>query len=222
MIQAYRYERFRRRRKFGWLNFWWGDFYLLWLGPQTTWQFNSDSIHLDFTMLRFDSDSIQHILDSIQTQFTTTSSVIDSTQNSKKNAELNWYWFGIWIDSYISGLLDLWPPLPFSWPSIMQSNQVQLCSQGLKKSTSPCYRITLFCAGDALGDMPMVYNNVLYQTLENRLHLPPPQKNPSVQSNSGVIDRILLPLDQTSTHNFCSVTPMPMSWWKQCKCLGFT
>ena len=60
---------------------------------QDSWQCNSDSIHLDFTMLRFDSDSIQHILDSIQTQFTSASSVIDSTQNSQKM--LNW----IGIDS---------------------------------------------------------------------------------------------------------------------------
>ena len=56
---------------------------------------NSDSIHLDFTMLRFNSDSIQHRPDSIQTQFTSASSVIDSTRNSQKNAELNW----IGIDS---------------------------------------------------------------------------------------------------------------------------
>ena len=60
---------------------------------QDSWQCNSDSIHLDFTMLRFDSDSIQQILDSIQTQFTSASSVIDSTQNSQ--TMLNW----IGIDS---------------------------------------------------------------------------------------------------------------------------
>ena len=54
---------------------------------------NSDSIHLDFTMLRFNSDSIQHRPDSIQTQFTSASPVLDSTQNSQK--VLNW----IGIDS---------------------------------------------------------------------------------------------------------------------------
>ena len=58
-----------------------------------SWQCNSDSIHLDFTMLRFNSDSIQHRPDSIQTQFTSASSVSDSTQNSQKM--LNW----IGIDS---------------------------------------------------------------------------------------------------------------------------
>ena len=45
---------------------------------------NSDSIHLDFTMIRFISDSIQHRPDSIQTQFTSASPVLDSTQNSQK------------------------------------------------------------------------------------------------------------------------------------------
>ena len=54
---------------------------------------NSDSIHLDFTMLRFNSDSIQHRPDSIQIQFSSASPVLDSTQNSQKM--LNW----IGIDS---------------------------------------------------------------------------------------------------------------------------
>ena len=39
-------------------------------------------------MLRFNSDSIQHILDPIQTQFMVASGVSDSTQNSQNM--LNW------------------------------------------------------------------------------------------------------------------------------------
>ena len=90
MIQANSYEQFRKEKKVGWIIF--EEVNLICFG-QDSWQFNSDSIHLDFTMLRFNSDSIQHILDSIQTQFTSASSVSDSTQNSQKM--LNW----IGIDS---------------------------------------------------------------------------------------------------------------------------
>ena len=64
---------------------------------QDSWQCspgpNSDSIHLDFTVLRFNSNSIQVSFSCFQF-------------NSKltKKAELNWNRFWIWINYYISGL----------------------------------------------------------------------------------------------------------------------
>ena len=71
---------------------------------QDSWQcgpgLNSDSIHIDFTMLRFNSDTIQHKLhvDPIQTQFITTSPKLTN------KAGLNWNRFWIWIDYYISSI----------------------------------------------------------------------------------------------------------------------
>ena len=68
----YSHEQFRsRKEKVGWKNFWRGEFDYYF--GQDSWQCspgpNSDSIHLDFILLRFNSDSIQHRPDSIQTLF---------------------------------------------------------------------------------------------------------------------------------------------------------
>ena len=98
MIQAYSYERFRQRKKNDWLNFWCGDFHLLWPGLLTMqFRFNSLRFHNAWIWFRSSSNSIHLSLFCIRF-------------NSKltKNAELNWNWFGIWIDSYISAGNHLW------------------------------------------------------------------------------------------------------------------
>ena len=73
---------------------------------QDSWQCsrgpNSNSIHLDFTVLRFNSDSIQHRPDSVQTQVSF--SCFQFNSKFTKKAELNWNRFWIWIDCYISAL----------------------------------------------------------------------------------------------------------------------
>ena len=80
-MQAHSYEQFQRKKE----KLIEVKLICLWQDSlQRSPEPNSDSIHSDFTMIRFISDSIQHRPDSIQTQFTSASPVLDSTRNSQK------------------------------------------------------------------------------------------------------------------------------------------